>query len=538
MAQAKKQNYLHGAAILGAGVIIMKILGAIYKIPLMNLLGDTGYGYFNVAYNIYNIFLTISSAGLPVALSRMISEANTLNRPAQVRRIFRVALAGFFVLGLACSLVMFLLPTELAISMNSPKASQCILALSPAVVLVCLTSAYRGFVQGHGNMVPTTIGQVLEVLFKVLVGVTLALVFVRGGKSLPISAAGAVFGTTAGSLVALLYMMAVTRKQYRRELSAAGATDKPDSSRRILIQLLRIGIPITLGLSISSIVTLLDSKLVLFQMKETLQYSEAMADELYGVYSGVQTLFNLPAAFVTPLTVSVVPAVSAAVVQRNYKEAGMVARSALRVTALLAMPMGVGLAVLAKPIVSVIYPHANVAGGTLLCYLGIASVFVCITLITNALLQANGNEKLPMLYMLVGGAVKVVVNFILVGNPKINIYGAPIGTICCYAVICVLNLRALWVHMPHAPSASRCLVRPAICTVVMGAVAWGVYGLCHRVTGAHFGTWMGTASAMLVAIVVAILVYFVLVIATRSITMEDMRLLPKGERLAKKLHIR
>lgn len=538
MSRSQKQNYLHGAAILAAGVVIMKILGAIYKIPLMNLLGDTGYGYFNVAYNIYNIFLTISSAGLPVALSRMVSEANTLNRPAQVKRIFRVALGTFFVIGAVCSLAMFFYPTELAVMMNSAKASQCILALSPAVVLVCLTSAYRGFVQGHGNMIPTTIGQVLEVLFKVIVGVTLAYFFVRGGKSLPISAAGAVFGTTAGSLAALLFMIYSGRKHYRKELRAEDATDTPDSVGKILGQLLRIGIPITLGLSVSSLVTLLDSKLVLYQLKETLQFTEGYADELYGVYSGVQTLFNLPAAFITPLTVSVVPAVAAAVARKDHREVGNVAGSALRVTALLALPMGIGLSVLSVPIVRVIYPRANAAGGPLLGLLGIASVFVCITLITNALLQANGNEKLPMFSMLAGGAAKVGVNWVLVGNPDINIYGAPVGTICCYLVICIINLIALRRHMPSAPSAAKSLLRPVICAVVMGGAAWGVYGLAYRVTAGMSSAWLGTALAMAAAILVAVVVYLVLIIATRAITMEDMRLIPKGEKLARLLHIR
>lgn len=537
MSRSQKQNYLHGAAILAAGVVIMKILGAIYKIPLMNLLGDTGYGYFNVAYNIYNIFLTISSAGLPVALSRMVSEANTLNRPAQVRRIFRVAIGAFFVIGAVCSLAMFLYPTELAVMMNSAKASQCILALSPAVVLVCLTSAYRGFIQGHGNMIPTTVGQVLEVLFKVIVGVSLAYLFVSGGKSLPISAAGAVFGTTAGSLAALLFMIHSGRKHYKKELRAEGATDTPDSAGRILGQLLRIGVPITLGLSVSSLVTLLDSKLVLYQLKETLSFTEAMADELYGVYSGVQTLFNLPAAFITPLTISVVPAVAAAVARRDHREAGTVAGSALRVTALLALPMGVGLSVLSLPIVRVVYPRANAAGGPLLGLLGIASIFVCITLITNALLQANGNEKLPMLSMLAGGVVKVGVNWVLVGNPNINIYGAPIGTICCYLVICIINLIALRRRMPQAPSAAKGLIRPVICAVVMGGAAWGVYGACSRFTARMSSAWLGTAVAMAAAILVAVVVYLVLIIAIRAITLEDMRLIPKGEKLARLLHI-
>ena len=161
MQESSKQNYLHGAAIMAAGVVVIKILGAIYKIPLGNILGDEGYGYFSVAYNIYNVFLTMATAGMPVALSRMISEADTLGRPMQVRKIFRVAWLTFAVFGLLLGLVMFLFPTELAGMLNNVRAAQSIWALSPALVLVYLTSTYRGYAQGMSNMKPTTVSQIL-----------------------------------------------------------------------------------------------------------------------------------------------------------------------------------------------------------------------------------------------------------------------------------------------------------------------------------------------------------------------------------------
>ena len=162
LSEPKKQNYLHGAAILAAGVVIMKILGAIYKIPLRNILGDAGYGYFNAAYSIYNVLLTISTAGLPVALSRMISASSTLGRYNQVRRTFRVAYITLAVLGALLSALMLLFPSEMAIILvHTPESTQSVFALAPAVLLVCITSAYRGYIQGHADMRPTTVGQVL-----------------------------------------------------------------------------------------------------------------------------------------------------------------------------------------------------------------------------------------------------------------------------------------------------------------------------------------------------------------------------------------
>lgn len=544
LANAKKQNYLHGAAILAAGVVIMKILGALYKIPLGNILGDEGYGYFNTAYNIYNVFLTLATAGLPVALSRMISEANTLDRPMQVRSIFKVAICTFAVIGFIGSLLMYLFPTELAVAMDGPKSAQSILALSPAVLLCCLLSAYRGYCQGHGNMTPTTVGQILEVLVKVIVGFTLALAFTKQGKSLPICSAGAIFGVVAGSLAALIYMIVYKKRNYP-EKPVILQPDTPEKPARILRALLRIGVPITAGASVMSLFTLIDNKLVLYQLKNSAGFLTDEADVLWGVYSKAMTLYNLPAAFITPLTISVVPSIAACVAAKKHSEGCEIGESSIRIASLICMPMGVGLAVLSYPIMHVVYPSAHESGAQLLMYMGLASVFVCLALISNAVLQAHGNEMYPVASMFAGGVVKVAVNWVLVGNPSINIIGAPIGTLCCYFVMCVMNYIFLCKCMERRPGIGRILLRPVISCVMMGASAWAVYGLLSKLLagvmpsfGRFSAQWLTLAVSMLAAVVVAVVIYLVMIIATRAVTMEDMKLIPKGERFAKLLHIR
>ena len=542
MAEAKKQNFLHGAAILAAGVVVIKILGAIYKIPLRNIIGETGYGYFFAAYTIYNFFLTISTAGLPVALSRMISEANTLGRPRQARRTFHVALGTLGVLGLVFTLVMFLFPTEMAIAfVSKPKVSQCVFAISPAVLLVCLTSAFRGYIQGYGNMTPTTIGQILEVLVKVIVGLALAIWFTRIGKSVPESAAGAIFGVSVGSLAVLLYMAWSYLKQYRGNALAACAAsgDVPESVGKTLWQFIRIGVPITLGASVMSLFSLIDTKLINMQLPNVAGIGPALADELYGAYSTMQTLYNLPAAFITPMSIAVVPAISAAAVRHARGEVGQITESSLRISAVIALPMGAGLAVLAAPIIALLFPDSNAAGPTILTYMGVASFFVCIALVTNAILQADGKEALPIVSMLIGGVIKIVCNLLLVGRPEINILGAAIGTIVCYAVICVLNCAFITKKMAVQPSYGRAFLPPLLSTLVMSAAAWAVYGLAARVL--HVGpggSRLMTLVALAVAIAVAVIVYLVMVIVTKSITMADMKLIPKGEKIAKLLHIK
>ena len=542
MSEPQKQNFLHGAAILAFGVVIMKILGAIYKIPLRNILGDTGYGYFNAAYVIYNVLLTIATAGLPVALSRMISESNTLGRPRQARRIFSVATATLFVLGFLFSALMFLFPTEMAVLLVSkPEITQCVYALSPAVLLVCLTSAFRGYIQGHGNMKPTTIGQVLEVLVKVIVGLALAIVFTRSGKSLPVSSAGAIFGVTAGGLAALLYMLSCYLRNYRKQSLEAirESQDRADSVGATFKNFVKIGVIITVGASVMSVISLIDTKLIQEQLPNVPGIGKALADELYGSYSAMQTLYNLPAAFITPMSIAVVPAISAAVAHREHREACTIAESGIRISSVLAMPMGMGLAVLSRPIVRVLYEGTNEMGPTILVYLAVASVFVCITLVTNAILQAGGNEKLPILSMIVGGAVKIGANLLLVRRPAVNILGAPIGTILCYAVICLMNCFFISRTQRFKPRYGSVFLRPLLSTVVMGAAAWAVYGLADRVLQASAGgSRMLLIIEMGAAIVVTVVVSVVMVVVTRAVTGEDMKLIPKGERIAKLLHIR
>ena len=229
---AKKQNFIHGAAILTVGVIIMKLLGFIYKIPLGNILGDEGYSMFTSAYSIYFIFFTLATAGLPVALSRLIAEADANGRAKQEEKTFRVALATFAVIGVIFALVLFLFPEWLAAKyLENPDAALSIKAMAPSILLVCLVSAYRGYCQGNGNMIPTTVDEVLEVLFKVISGLILASCLLKAGFGKPVGSAGAILGVSIGSVISLLYMIIYKRRHYS-ELSApytAGIHDPNDT---------------------------------------------------------------------------------------------------------------------------------------------------------------------------------------------------------------------------------------------------------------------------------------------------------------------
>lgn len=546
MATSRKQNYMHGAAILTVGVIIMKALGAIYKIPLGNILGDEGYSMFLSAYSIYNIFFTLATAGLPVALSRLVAEADAHGRVRQEEKTFRVALVTFAIIGVLFSLILFLFPEWLAANyLENPDAALSIRAMAPAILLVCLVSAYRGYCQGNGNMIPTTVDEVLEVLFKVISGLVLAAALLRAGKGLPVGSAGAILGVSIGSVVSLGYMIWYKHRHYR-VLSApytAGVVEeyspekmeKTDSAAKTVRDLLTIGVPIALGASIMAILNSVDSKLCMNRLQTAAHFSYLEAKVLYGVYGKAQTFFNLPAAFITPLTISIVPAISGAIARRDRDEAAKISEDSMRIAAVIALPMGVGLSVMSRPIMQGIYAGSHLSGPGLLAIMGAASFFVCMLLMENAVLQASGKEKYTMVTMITGGLVKILVNWILVARRPINIYGAPIGTLVSYIVMCAMNFAFMTATLERTPRLGRILFKSMFCSAVMGFSAWAVFALLQRVIPVPGR--LGMLLAMFIAMAAAVMIYLICVVATSAITRKDLELIPGGAKIAAILHM-
>jgi stage V sporulation protein B len=266
-------------------------------------------GYFTTAYNIYNVLLTISTAGLPVALSKMVSEANTLGLHNQKRRTFHVAFLTFFILGFAGTLVMACFPKQLAEMMNNAQAWYAIIALSPAVIGVCCMSAFRGYTQGQTNMVPTAVSQVIEATSKLVLGLIFAIGMLNRGFNTAEAAGGTILGISIGSLLGLIYLIAhhmIHRKQYN-----VSSPDVSPSRRKLLQRIVQLGIPIMLGSSVLSIITMGDAKLIYYRLQTSAGYTEEAANWIYGVYSSTMTLYNLPAALIVPLTTSIIPAMTA-----------------------------------------------------------------------------------------------------------------------------------------------------------------------------------------------------------------------------------
>ena len=530
MSDTRKQNtFFGGAAILAVGIVLVKIISAVYKMPLINILGS-GYTDFTNAFNVFNILLTISTAGIPVAMSKMISAANAESRPNQVRKIFRVTFLFFLALGLICSLAMFFGADAFAALMGNPKAALSMRMLAPSVALVAGLAAFRGYAQGHRRMTPSSVSQIIEALFKLIVGLSLAMLLIHKGYDESTAAAGAIVGVTVSELAAFLYMAWEHHRSSR--LDSAAGDDQPASSGQILKVCLALAIPITLTSSATSIITTVDASLVMHQLQNAVGLSLDAARGLYSNYSGVQTVYQIPASLMVAITASVIPAVTVYFAQGNKEGAARVVGSALKTAAIFAFPSGVGMIVLGKPIVQLLFPalDAEIAG-TILSILGAANIFVCLMLVCNSVLQAHGVLNLPIVTMVIGGVIMIIFDFFVVAIAEINIFGSPIGTCIGYGITCCLDLLLVKKIVPGCPSVVRVFGKTFFASAIMGAGAWAGYGLLFKFTGSN-------TIALILAIGFAVVVYFALILLLRAINRDDLSLMPKGDKIGKLLRIK
>ena len=528
MEKTKSQSFLGGAAILTAAVAVTKVIGFLYKIPLGNLLDREGMAHFYAAYNIYNLLLVLSTAGLPLALSRLVSEAEALGLENQKHRVLGTAISLFCIMGAVSSALMFLLARPLTVLLHDSLAYWPVRMLSPAVFCVCVMAAIRGYTQGQGNMKPTAMSEIIESSCKLLVGLSAAWLLLRRGFPAHIAAAGAISGVTVGTLMGMLAMVLYLLGRRGRRPS----NDVPQHRRFILRRILAIGIPITIGASSMSLITLLDQSIVMGTLQKSLGLSEIQAAAMYGEYTFGMNLFALPSSFIYPVSISLIPAIGQAMARRNLLSAKRSTDAAFRVTALLAFPAGIGLSVLAGPILTLLYPavpETAAAAAYHLRILGIASIFVCLMAVSNGILQAYGKERIPLWSLLCGGMVKIVSNYLMVSRPEIGVRGAPISTLLCYALIALVNLIAIRCTLPVEISYRRSFARPLAAALIMGAGAWGGYGLACR--------FVGNSLAVLSAVAAAVAIYAVLILALGAVCREDVLMLPKGEKIAGWLHI-
>ena len=520
----KKDEFISGVLVLSLSAIIVKIIGLIYKIPMLGLLGSEGMGYFNSAYEVYTLFCSVATTGLPVAMAVMISSKNGGERES--RRIFRVSLGAFLVLGGIGCLTMMAFARPFAEFLGSGKALPCMLAISPTVLLICISGAYRGFFQGKEKMLPTALSQVIEAVGKLILGLLLALLALNFGADTPTVAAMAALGLTLGVGVSALYLAsaaALGNKKTNMEISGE------ESKEKILPTLLRTAVPVTLSSSVVSVTKVIDMSMILRRLQDLGQSSE-QAFSAYGSYTTLALpLFSLAPALVTSIAMPLIPSLSGAVSRGDKEGQKKVVEDALRLTVLISTPASLGLVLFSKPILELIFSGEDAAialAAPLLSCLGLSVTLSCLITVENAILQSYGKAHIPLVSMVVGSTVKMAVAYFLIGNPNIGLIGAPISTFACDLVINSVNFYFIGREMGGMPIISRVLLRPYLsAAVAVGLSRLAYNGLCVRFSESRLITVasIGLAAAL----------YFLLARLSGAVESEDISRLPIG-RLIKK----
>jgi len=551
MHESRKPNFLKSAAILAATGIFVKIVGAIYQIPILNVLGDEGAGYFHVTYMVYGLLLAISTAGVPVALSRLVSSAAANGNTPLIKRYYSVAMPAIMIIGIVVMSIMFFFADGLAELMGSSLAATGIRVLAPAVFFVCIISVYRGYAQGFQNMIPTAASQVIEVVSKAVFGIVVAFYLARTGSQPQFVSAGAITGVTVGLGLCIPVMMWYKWKIDKANLqSGEFETSKESklpellSKNRALMRFLRVSITISLSASFMSIMGVIDTSVVSNRLQSAFILSEQDAMAQLGIFRKGLSIYNLPPSLVMPLAVSIIPAIAAAVAQKNKTEASIITQSSVKLTNLFAMPACIGIMILAGPILKALYydprqtPETVATMTTILVILGAASYFVCLQHMTIATLQANGYERVALMTFPAGAAVRIALSYTLVAIPGIGIIGSPIATLACFAVIVILNIIFITLKVKERMKVIDGFLKPLICALIMAAVAYLTYNGMYWLGSGILGTGVNAVRIYLVAaIVIAVIVYVILVILTKAIKKEDLVYIPKGDKLAKFLKI-
>lgn len=515
----KQQSFVQGAAVLIAANIAVKIIGAVFRIPLDQLLGKSGMGLFNVAYVLYTTMLVISTAGLPVAVSKLVSESVSLGRTREARRIALTAGLAFPAIGAAFSALLYWGAEPLSALVGNPAAAPAVRAIAPSVFCVALISVIRGYFQGLNNMTPTALSQLIEALGKLLLGYGLAHTASMRGLPLERCAAAAVTGVTIGEAVGAAYL--ILRLLLHRRRREATLHDLARPRRELLRELFAVAVPVTIGSSVMSLTNLLDVALVMNRLQDAGCTAE-QANALYGAYSNrAITMFNLPQTVILGLSVSVLPVLSGAFARQNFTQISRTLGSAVRLTLLLALPAGAGYLVLGEPIVDLLFGADSVSAGEFLRILGLAVPLLAMVSLTNAILQAFGRPFAPVKNMLLGGAVKLAGNHFLIG--VLGIYGAPLSTVLCYAVIAAGNLRSVKRCTEALPAAREALFPPLMAAAGMGS--------CAEIFYRGFAPLLGSDPAVLLSIGAAAAIYVGLLRLLGAMRREDVLLMPGGERL-------
>lgn len=527
--EKKKVSFVQGAAILGIAGLIVKVIGAAFRIPLANTIGLIGTSYYDTAYPYYSWLLVISSSGLPTAISKMVSERVTLGDYRGAHRVFTTAMQILCCIGLLTSILMFFGSDYIARLHMLPEAAYCFKALAPALFFVALMCAYRGYMQGMQQMVPTAISQVVEQVGKLAVGLTLAFMLLDAGPEY--AAMGALIGVTVSELLALIYVMLSYRRRWPK-IRARLERSVRREAEPVAARLIAIALPITIGASISPLASVVDSALII-RILLKLGYAKETAQTAFSLMrTNVATLTNMPGVLTMALAMSLVPAISAFSAKRDHAGIQDTARLGLKLALIIGLPCAVGLFVLASPILSMLYPNLTEGELTLAVDLmhtsSIGVIFLSLVQSMTGVIQGMGKPNVPVFNLFIGFVLKVASLLALMNIPQINIQGAAVSTVVCYAFAGIADTIYVIRRAKLRLGLVDVLLKPVLSSGVMGFVVFMIYSFMQEMEHQVLPT--------LAAVAVGVFAYGVMAIYFRFFSREELAYIPGGQRIRKLMY--
>ncbi len=516
-----RKGFVVGALVLSLSGFLSKLCGAVFKIPLTNLVGPEAMGYFGSAYSIYNFLLALATAGIPTGISTMVARSIAKKKYKDISSVTKIAASIFVTLGAVLSVLGMVFARPLARLMNSDDAYYCVLAIMPAVFFISAVAVFRGFFQGHNNMVPTAFSNVIEATLKLVAGYGVAwFLSLNPANSPAVIVGGAMAGVTLGTVVSALFMLlryALRGDSYR--LSKTEVSEgEPTSKKGLTKDFLSITFPIMISSVTSTLMNAIDSFFVVNRMK--LYFDISQANLRWGCYiSMTLPIYNLPSFLITSIGTSLVPSISMAYARNDREGIRSTLNKALKYASILAFGCGFGLSAVSESAVRLFYgaqAQENIEiASRLLSIISIALVVVGLTNVTASILQSVGKAHMSVVSVAVGSLIKTVATFIMVSFPALNIYGAPISTNIAYPVVLVMNLIFIRKYLGYSPKISEVFLKPLVCALgCFGAVKGTVWLL---------GDASSSRWAVFPEILVGIIVYVALIFALKLVSVCEIR---------------
>ncbi len=528
MAERKKPSFMGNVLTIIFSQVVVKLLGFAYRVVITNVdgFGDIGNGYYNFGYQIYTLLLAISSVGIPNAISKLVSEKCALNDYRGAVRIFKISLVLFTVVGgfFSCLLYFGAEPFSNYV-LSAPGAVYTMRVLAPSILFVSVSSVIRGFFMGQHNAKATSSSQILEQFLKSTL--TIVIVMAIAGSEPEYMAAGATLATTISTVLSLVYLFGFTaahKKELTEKYSAAPPLTDNKKPLSVAKTILWVSIPISLGSVVTSLNRVLDTITVNRGLKTAFagiisdpELLDKNAVTLSGILSKTDVLINLPLAINIAFATVLVPTIAGAYAVKDYDTASKRVGFSFLTSIVIALPCTAGYAVLADGILRMLYP--NYSDGALLFMMMAPTVFFsAMSQTIYGSLQGMGKIFVPAISVLCGGVAKLIINLTLIPVPKINIYGAPIGSVACQAIAFCVSFCVLKKNISFKIDAVRYYLKPLAATGVMAVAVWAVHSFGEPI--------MGNTISTLAAIAVGVIVYFALILALRVFTDEELKMLP------------